>query len=83
MITQCFEVFLKEKGFIENLENSLYIHLYVHCSHMVYTTTANVYMYEVIFLFETAIIYLLHSMYIYFEFCKKKITLNFNIYQVH
>lgn len=29
-------------------------------------------MYEVIFLFETAIIYLLHSMYMYFEFCKKK-----------
>lgn len=50
---------------------------------MVYTTTANVYMYEVIFLFETAIIYLMHSMYMYFEFCKKKITLNFNIYQVH
>lgn len=35
---------------------------------MVYTTTANVYMYEVIFLFETAIIYLLHSMYIFIAF---------------
>lgn len=27
--------------------------------------------------------YILPSMYMYLEFCKKKITLNFNIYQVH